>query len=133
PRSLFPYPTLFRSAAVAVCREHRAPITSRGGGTSLAGQTCNAGVIIDWSKYCHRLVSVDERARTCVVEPGIVLDELNRQLAPVGLMFGPRPATHSHCTLGGMIGNNSCGSTAQLYGKTADNVVRLEILTYDGT
>src|SRR5690606_7966698 len=121
------------AAAVAVCREHRAPITSRGGGTSLAGQTCNAGVIIDWSKYCHRLVSVDERARTCVVEPGIVLDELNRQLAPVGLMFGPRPATHSHCTLGGMIGNNSCGSTAQLYGKTADNVVRLEILTYDGT
>ncbi|MEV4102473.1 FAD-binding and (Fe-S)-binding domain-containing protein [Nonomuraea sp. NPDC049649] len=120
------------AAAVAVCREHRAPITSRGGGTSLAGQTCNAAVVIDWSKYCHRLVSVDERARTCVVEPGIVLDELNRQLAPDGLMFGPRPATHSHCTLGGMIGNNSCGSTAQLYGKTADNVVRLEILTYDG-
>ncbi|MER7363419.1 FAD-binding and (Fe-S)-binding domain-containing protein [Nonomuraea wenchangensis] len=120
-------------AAVAVCREHGAPITSRGGGTSLAGQTCNTAVIIDWSKFCHRLVSVDERARTCVVEPGIVLDDLNRQLKPTGLMFGPRPSTHSHCTLGGMIGNNSCGSTAQLYGKTADNVARLEILTYDGT
>ncbi|NUP77919.1 MAG: FAD-binding oxidoreductase [Nonomuraea sp.] len=119
--------------AVAVCREHRAPITSRGGGTSLAGQTCNTAVIIDWSKYCHRLVSVDERARTCVVEPGIVLDELNRQLAPTGLMFGPRPSTHAQCTIGGMIGNNSCGSTAQAYGKTADNVARLEILTYDGT
>ncbi|MFF0770226.1 FAD-binding and (Fe-S)-binding domain-containing protein [Nonomuraea wenchangensis] len=121
------------AVAVAVCRAHRAPITSRGGGTSLAGQTCNTAVIIDWSKFCHRLVSVDERARTCVVEPGIVLDDLNRRLKPTGLMFGPRPSTHSHCTLGGMIGNNSCGSTAQLYGKTADNVVRLEILTYDGT
>ncbi|WP_049572631.1 FAD-binding and (Fe-S)-binding domain-containing protein [Nonomuraea sp. SBT364] len=119
--------------AVAVCRGHRAPITSRGGGTSLAGQTCNTAVIIDWSKYCHRLVSVDERAGTCVVEPGIVLDELNRKLAPSGLMFGPRPSTHAQCTLGGMIGNNSCGSTAQAYGKTADNVSRLEILTYDGT
>jgi FAD/FMN-containing dehydrogenase len=89
-------------------------------------------VVIDWSKYCHRVVSVDPAARTCVVEPGIVLDELNRQLAPYGLMFGPRPATHDHCTLGGMIGNNSCGATAQAYGKTADNVARLEVLTYDG-
>ncbi|MGW5264792.1 FAD-binding and (Fe-S)-binding domain-containing protein [Microbispora sp. NPDC004025] len=118
--------------AIAVCREHGAPVTSRGGGTSLAGQTCNAAVVIDWSKYCHRLVSVDAAARTCVVEPGIVLDVLNRLLAGIGLMFGPRPSTHSQCTLGGMIGNNSCGSTAQAYGKTADNVARLEILTYDG-
>ncbi|WP_051761721.1 FAD-binding and (Fe-S)-binding domain-containing protein [Microbispora rosea] len=118
--------------AIAVCREHGAPVTSRGGGTSLAGQTCNTAVVIDWSKYCHRLVSVDAAARTCVVEPGIVLDVLNRLLADTGLMFGPRPSTHSQCTLGGMIGNNSCGSTAQAYGKTADNVARLEILTYDG-
>ncbi|MEO3790707.1 FAD-binding and (Fe-S)-binding domain-containing protein [Nonomuraea sp. B10E15] len=119
--------------AVAVCREHRAPITSRGGGTSLAGQACNVAVIIDWSKYCDRLVSVDEQAATCVVEPGIVLDELNRRLAGTRLMFGPRPSTHSHCTIGGMIGNNSCGSTAQAYGKTSENVARLEVLTYDGT
>ncbi|MEU8276845.1 FAD-binding and (Fe-S)-binding domain-containing protein [Microbispora bryophytorum] len=118
--------------AIAVCREHGAPITSRGGGTSLGGQTCNAAVVVDWSKYCHRLVSVDAAARTCVVEPGIVLDVLNRLLADTGLMFGPRPSTHSQCTLGGMIGNNSCGSTAQAYGKTADNIARLEILTYDG-
>ncbi|MGI5157747.1 FAD-binding and (Fe-S)-binding domain-containing protein [Microbispora sp. CA-102843] len=118
--------------AIAVCREHGAPVTSRGGGTSLGGQTCNAAVVIDWSKYCHRLVSVDAAARTCVVEPGIVLDVLNRLLADDGLMFGPRPSTHSQCTLGGMIGNNSCGSTAQAYGKTADNIARLEILTYDG-
>ena len=119
-------------ATVRVCREHGVPVFSRGGGTSLAGQTCNAAVVIDWSKYCHDLVSVDPAARTCVVEPGIVLDELNRLLAPHRLMFGPRPATHDHCTLGGMIGNNSCGATAQAYGKTVDNVVRLEVLTYHG-
>ena len=94
---------------------------SRGGGTSLAGQTCNVAVVIDWSKYCHGLVSVDLDASTCVVEPGIVLDELNAQLAPHRLMFGPRRATAIALTLGGMIGNNSCGATAQAYGKTADD------------
>ena len=119
-------------AAIAVCRDHGAPVVSRGGGTSLAGQSCNVAVVIDWSKYCHGLVSVDPHGRTCVIEPGIVLDELNAQLAPHRLMFGPRPATHDHCTLGGMIGNNSCGATAQAYGKTVDNVVRLEVLTHDG-
>jgi FAD/FMN-containing dehydrogenase/Fe-S oxidoreductase len=119
--------------AVAVCARFGAPLLSRGGGTSLGGQCTNAAVVIDWTKYCDGLVSVDPRARTCVVEPGIVLDELNRQLAACGLMFGPRPSTHSQCTIGGMIGNNSCGASAQAYGKTADNVRRLEILTYDGT
>ena len=89
-------------------------------------------VVIDWSKYCHGVVSVDPDARTCIVEPGIVLDELNARLASHKLMFGPRPATHDHCTLGGMLGNNSCGATAQAYGKTVDNVTRLEVLTYDG-
>jgi FAD/FMN-containing dehydrogenase len=118
--------------AVAVCRRHGAPVVSRGGGTSLAGQSCNVAVVIDWSKYCHAVVSVDTAARTCVVEPGIVLDELNAALAGHGLMFGPRPATHDHCTLGGMIGNNSCGATAQAYGKTVENVVALEVLTYGG-
>ena len=119
-------------AAVEVCRRHGAPVVSRGGGTSLAGPTCNVAGVIDWSKYCHGVVSVDPDARTCVVEPGIVLDELNARLASHNLMFGPRPATHDHCTLGGMLGNNSCGATAQAYGKTVDNVVRLEVLTYDG-
>ncbi|NEC68408.1 FAD-binding and (Fe-S)-binding domain-containing protein [Streptomyces sp. SID9727] len=118
--------------AVAVCARHGVPVLSRGGGTSLAGQCTNVAVVIDWTKYCHHLVSVDEAARTCVVEPGIVLDELNRQLADRGLRFGPKPSTHSHCSLGGMIGNNSCGASAQAYGKTVDNVRRLEILTYDG-
>ena len=119
-------------AAVEVCRQHGAPVVSRGGGTSLAGQTCNVAVVIDWSKYCHGVVSVDSDARTCIVEPGIVLDELNAQLASHNLMFCPRPAMHDHCTLGGVIGNNSCGATAQAYGKTVDNVARLEVLTYDG-
>ncbi|MGE0138459.1 MAG: FAD-binding oxidoreductase, partial [Ilumatobacteraceae bacterium] len=119
--------------AVAVCGRHGAPLLSRGGGTSLAGQCTNTAVVLDWSKYCNRLTSVDADARTCVVEPGIVLDHLNAQLADTGLEFGPRPATHSHCTIGGMIGNNSCGSTAQRTGKVVDNVCRLEVLLYDGT
>ncbi|MFF2545105.1 FAD-binding and (Fe-S)-binding domain-containing protein [Kitasatospora sp. NPDC058063] len=121
------------AAAVGVCSRFAAPVLSRGGGTSLGGQCTNEAVVIDWTKYCNRLVSVDPTARTCVVEPGIVLDELNRRLAPHGLMFGPKPSTHSHCALGGMIGNNSCGASAQAYGKTADNVHRLEVLTYEGT
>ncbi|MFE4481599.1 MULTISPECIES: FAD-binding and (Fe-S)-binding domain-containing protein [Streptomycetaceae] len=121
------------AAAVGVCSRFAAPVLSRGGGTSLGGQCTNEAVVVDWTKYCNRLVSVDPTARTCVVEPGIVLDELNRRLAPHGLMFGPKPSTHSHCALGGMIGNNSCGASAQAYGKTADNVHRLEVLTYEGT
>ncbi|MFH7599342.1 FAD-linked oxidase C-terminal domain-containing protein [Streptomyces racemochromogenes] len=118
--------------AVAVCARFCAPVLSRGGGTSLGGQCTNAAVVVDWTKYCNRLVSVDPEARSCVVEPGIALDELNRQLEPYGLEFGPKPATHSHCTLGGMIGNNSCGASAQAYGKTVDNIRRLEVLTYAG-
>ncbi|MGW1068315.1 FAD-binding and (Fe-S)-binding domain-containing protein [Streptomyces aureus] len=118
--------------AVKVCARFGAPVLSRGGGTSLAGQSTNTAVVIDWSKYCHRLVAVDPDARTCVVEPGIVLDVLNGRLAGHRLQFGPKPSTHSHCALGGMIGNNSCGASAQAYGKTVDNVRRLEVLTYDG-
>ncbi|MDN5780273.1 MAG: FAD-binding protein, partial [Humibacillus sp.] len=118
---------------IAVCAELGVPVLSRGGGTSLAGQTTSRAVVIDWTKYCHRLISVDVAARRCVVEPGIALDELNRLLAEHDLMFGPKPATHRSCTLGGMIGNNSCGSTAQAYGKTVDNILRMEVLTSDGT
>ncbi|WP_067805693.1 FAD-binding and (Fe-S)-binding domain-containing protein [Nocardia beijingensis] len=120
------------ATAVAVCHAHDVPVVSRGGGTSLAGQCCNAAVVMDWSKYCTRVVSVDRAAATAVVEPGIALDRLNRELASTGLMVGPKPSTHVSCTIGGMVGNNSCGSTAQAYGKTADAVRRLEILTYDG-
>ncbi|GAA3836816.1 FAD-binding and (Fe-S)-binding domain-containing protein [Nocardioides panacisoli] len=119
--------------AVAVCQRHGLPIVSRGGGTSLAGQCCNEAVVIDFSRHCNRLLSVDPGARTCVVEPGIVLDDLNRQLAPTGLRYGPEPATHPNCTLGGMIGNNSCGATAQRTGKVVDNIVSLDVLLHDGT
>jgi FAD/FMN-containing dehydrogenase len=97
-------------AAIAVCREHDAPVLSRGGGTSLAGQCCNEAVVIDWTKYCHRVVSVDPDARTAIVEPGAALDKVNDALAKHGLMVGPKPSTHVSCTIGGMIGNNSCGS-----------------------
>jgi FAD/FMN-containing dehydrogenase/Fe-S oxidoreductase len=119
--------------AVAVCREHDVPVFSRGGGTSLAGQCCNAGVVLDWSKYCRRLMWVDPERRRAVVEPGACLDDLNAELSPFDLMVGPKPSTHDTCTIGGMIGNNSCGASAQAYGKMADSVVRMEVLTYDGT
>ncbi|MGW0002850.1 FAD-binding and (Fe-S)-binding domain-containing protein [Nocardia grenadensis] len=118
--------------AIGVCSAHDVPVVSRGGGTSLAGQSCNTAVVIDWSKYCTRVVSMDQDAGTVVIEPGIALDRLNTELAETGLMVGPKPSTHVSCTLGGMIGNNSCGSTAQAYGKTVDAVRRLEIRTYDG-
>jgi FAD/FMN-containing dehydrogenase/Fe-S oxidoreductase len=121
------------AAAVAVCREHDVPLLSRGGGTSLAGQCTNTAVVIDYSKYCNRLLSVDPAQHTCVVEPGIVLDVLNAELAKHELRFGPEPATHMNCTVGGMIGNNSCGSTAQRTGKVADNIASLEVVLYDGT
>ncbi|MGH3626315.1 MAG: FAD-binding oxidoreductase, partial [Sciscionella sp.] len=119
-------------ATVAVCREHRVPVLARGGGTSLAGECCNAAVIMDLSKYCHSLVSLDTGASSAIVEPGIVLDELNARLAEHKLCVGPKPSTHPTCTIGGMIGNNSCGSTAQAYGTMSDSVLRMEILTYDG-
>lgn len=120
-------------AALSVCRDHGAPVLSRGGGTSLEGQCTNTAVVIDWSKYCNQIVSLDPLARRCVVEPGIVLDELNRRLAPHGLRYGPEPASHPNCTIGGMIGNNACGATAQRTGKVVDNTPRLEVLLYDGT
>jgi FAD/FMN-containing dehydrogenase/Fe-S oxidoreductase len=119
-------------AAIAACRQAGVPVLSRGGGTSLAGQCCNEALVIDWTKYCHDLVSVDPAAKTAVLQPGIALDKANDALARYGLMVGPRPSTHVSCTIGGMIGNNSCGASAQAYGKMVDAVRRLEILTYDG-
>ncbi|MDY6995787.1 MAG: FAD-binding and (Fe-S)-binding domain-containing protein [Actinomycetota bacterium] len=118
--------------AVRICHDHDVPVFSRGGGTSLAGESCNVAVVLDWSRYCTRVLSVDAEAGIATVEPGIKLDELNDALAETGWMVGPKPATHVSCTIGGMIGNNSCGSTAQAYGKMADSVRRMEVLTYDG-
>ncbi|MEW5981445.1 MAG: FAD-linked oxidase C-terminal domain-containing protein [Acidobacteriota bacterium] len=117
---------------VAVCREHGVPILARGAGTSLAGQCCNVAVVIDMSKYCDRILAVDPGARQASVEPGVVLDRLRDAAEAHRLTFGPDPATHRWCTLGGMIGNNSCGVHSVMAGKTDDNTDELDILTYDG-
>jgi len=119
-------------AAVAACRRHGAPLLGRGGGTSLAGQGCNTAVILDFSRWMTGVVALDPERRTARVRPGTVLDDLRAAAAPHGLTFGPDPATHAWCTLGGMIGNNSCGTHSLTTGRTADNVEELEILTYDG-
>ncbi|MGH9716674.1 MAG: FAD-binding and (Fe-S)-binding domain-containing protein [Candidatus Acidiferrales bacterium] len=120
-------------ATVRTAREHGAPILSRGGGTSLAGQCCNTAVVMDWSKYLNKVLEIDRVNRTARVEPGCVLDDLRSEANKVGLTFGPDPSTHDHCTLGGMIGNNSCGVHAQMAGSVASNVESLDILLYDGT
>jgi FAD/FMN-containing dehydrogenase/Fe-S oxidoreductase len=126
-------------AAVALCRESGAPIVSRGGGTSLAGQCINVAVVLDFSKYLTRVLEIDPERKLARVEPGVILDDLREQAQEgYGLTFGPDPSTHDHCTLGGMIGANSCGVRsvmAQFYGpgpRTSDNVHELEILTYRG-
>src|SRR5918999_5547172 len=95
--------------AVAVCRRHGAPVLARGGGTSLAGQCCNVAVVLDFTNHLRRIVELDPAARRARVEPGLVLDDLRDASERHGLTFGPDPATHNHCTFGGMIGNNSCG------------------------
>src|SRR5256885_4223645 len=117
---------------VALARKFGAPILARGGGTSLAGQCCNVAVVMDFSKYMHQIVELDPKQKFARVEPGIVLDDLRNAAEKHSLTFGPDPATHSRCTLGGMIGNNSCGVHALMAGKTVDNIDELEILTYDG-
>jgi len=119
-------------AAVAACRRHGAPVLSRGGGTSLAGQTCNAAVILDFSKYMNRILEIDPVRKLARVEPGVVLDDLRNAAEQHHLTYGPDPATHDRCTLGGMIGNNSCGVHSVMAGMTDANVEELEILTYDG-
>ncbi len=118
---------------VRVCRDHAAPLTMRGGGTSLAGQTANAAVIVDVSRHLNRVLSIDPEARTARVQPGVVLDSLQAAAAPHGLAFGPDPATHDRCTIGGMIGNDSCGAHSITSGRTSANVESIEVLTYDGT
>ena len=126
-------------AIVDICRKHEAPLLARGGGTSLAGQCCNVAVVMDTTKYYNHVLYIDPDAKLARVQPGIVLDDLRREAAEHGLTFGPDPATHTHCTLGGMMGNDSCGIhsvMAQFAGtgpRVADNVHSLEVLLYDGT
>src|SRR5215472_2211620 len=120
-------------AAVAACRKFGAPVLPRGAGTSLAGQTCNVAVILDFTKYMNKILEIDPAGKFARVQPGVVLDTLRNRAEKNQLTFGPDPSTHSRCTLGGMIGNNSCGTHSLLAGKTVDNVIELKILLYDGT
>ncbi|MER5214402.1 FAD-linked oxidase C-terminal domain-containing protein [Streptomyces sp. NPDC002838] len=119
--------------ALAECRRLGVPVTSRGAGTSTSGQAVGPGVVLDFSRYFNRLLALDPQARTATVQPGIVLDDLQRAASGHGLLFGADPSTHSRCTLGGMIGNNACGSHSLAWGRTADNVLELEVVTYRGT
>jgi FAD/FMN-containing dehydrogenase/Fe-S oxidoreductase len=120
-------------ATVAACRKYGAPVLPRGAGTSLAGQTCNVAVILDFTKYMNQILEIDVAGQFARVQPGVVLDTLRNRAEKNQLTFGPDPSTHSRCTLGGMIGNNSCGTHSLLAGKTVDNVIELRILLYDGT
>ncbi len=119
-------------ATLRACRKFGAPVLSRGGGTSLAGQCCNVAVVMDMSKYLSRIIELDHERKRAVVEPGIVLDRLRDAAEKHGLTFGPDPSTHDHCTLGGMIGNNSCGVHSVYAGKTVENVEVLDVVTYRG-
>jgi FAD/FMN-containing dehydrogenase/Fe-S oxidoreductase len=124
---------------VAACNKYKVPILCRGGGTSLAGQCCNVAVIMDFSKHYNKILSIDVKNKTISVEPGIVLDDLRKKVEPLGLTFGPDPATHNHCTIGGMIGNNSCGVHSVMASwegdgaRTCDFLEEMEVLLYDGT
>lgn len=120
------------AATLAVCRSEGVPVTARGGGTSIAGNAVGPGVVLDFSRYLNQVVAVDPDSRTAVVQPGVVQAALQRAAAPHGLRFGPDPSSHTRCTIGGMIGNNACGSRALGYGRTSDNVTGLRVLTASG-
>jgi FAD/FMN-containing dehydrogenase len=123
---------------IAICRRYKAPVLSRGGGTSLAGQTCNVAVVMDLSKYYNRVLVLDKEGKTVTVQPGIVLDHMKAYTEQYGLTFGPDPSTHNHCTIGGMLGNNSCGAHSIMssnygYGpKMENNTTAMTVVTYDG-
>ncbi|MFF9816599.1 FAD-binding and (Fe-S)-binding domain-containing protein [Streptomyces sp. NPDC014006] len=120
------------AATLEICRRHGVPVVARGGGTSIAGQATGTGVVLDFTRHMNRLLDLDAGAGTAVVQPGLVLDRLQEAAAPHGLRFGPDPSTHSRCTLGGMIGNNSCGSHSVAWGTTADSVRELDVITARG-
>ncbi len=120
------------AATVAVARDTGTPLTMRGAGTSIAGNAVGTGIVVDAARHLNRVLSVDPEARTATVQPGTVHATLQKAATRHGLRFGPDPSTHTRCTIGGMIGNNACGSRALGYGRTADNVVALDVLTADG-
>jgi FAD/FMN-containing dehydrogenase/Fe-S oxidoreductase len=120
------------AAAVRVARESGVPVTCRGGGTSIAGNAVGPGIVLDFSRHMNRVLCVDPQARTAVAEPGAILDDITAAAAGHGLRFGPDPSTHARASIGGSIGNNACGSRALRYGRAADNVVALDLLTASG-
>src|ERR1700730_11205216 len=119
--------------AIALARSESVTVLPRGGGTSQSGQTVNHSLVIDCSKSLNRILDLDVAGRRCVVEPGIVLDDLNRQLKPHGLWFPVDISTASRATIGGMAGNNSCGARSLRYGVTRDNVLSIDAMLADGT
>ncbi|MBI3048083.1 MAG: FAD-binding protein [Acidobacteria bacterium] len=120
-------------ATIEVCRRYGAPVLPRGAGTSLAGQCCNVAVVLDFSKYMNRILELDPASGSARIQPGVVCDTLRSRAEAHQLTWGPDPSTHSRCTLGGMIGNNSCGTHSLLAGKTVDNIESLRVVLYDGT
>jgi FAD/FMN-containing dehydrogenase/Fe-S oxidoreductase len=120
-------------ALLAVCREYRIPVIPRGGGTSMAGNAIGRGVVVDFSRHMHAVQYVDRESRRAVIQPGLVLDDLQRTVRPLGLEFGPDPSSHSRATLGGMIGNDACGNHSVRHGRTVGHVVELELVLADGT
>jgi FAD/FMN-containing dehydrogenase len=120
-------------AAVSICAEHCVAILPRGGGTALAGQTCNAAVVLDCSRHLDEIFAPDPQRRTARVQPGVVLDDLRAAAERLGLTFGPDPASHDHCTLWGMMGNHSCGVHSIMSGRTVENIDELDVLLHDGT
>lgn len=118
--------------AIEVCRRYDAPVLGRGAGTSLAGQACNVAVVVDMSRHMNQILEINADSRTARVQPGVVLDDLNVAARALDLTFGPDPATHAWCTIGGMVGNNSCGTHGLYTGKTVDNVEQLVVITYAG-
>ena len=119
-------------AVVEACAATGVPLTARGAGTSIAGNAVGAGVVVDFAKHLNRIHTIDPMARTATIDPGVVQASLQRAAAPHGLRYGPDPSTHTRCTVGGMIGNNACGSRALGYGRSADNVAGLEVVTAAG-
>ncbi len=120
-------------AAIAICREHHAPVLPRGCGTAPSGQTTNVAVVFDYSKYYNQILELDPENRRARVQPGVICDQLRNAAEEHHLTYGPDPATHEYCTFGGMLGNNSCGTHSMMAGKTSDNVIELDVLLYDGS
>ena len=120
------------AAALAVCRGEGVPVTSRGGGTSVAGNAVGPGLVLDFSRHMNRVLAVDAESRTATVEPGAVQIAVQQAAAKQGLRFGPDPSTYTRCTVGGMIGNNACGARTLGYGRTSDNVTAVRVLTGTG-